>query len=550
MKLSAFFSALSWVTICHAAAADGIVTESSMRVRNPPGYAYPDTIIAIKRALSDPTVTPRNIDIVNSTSLDKSWNGAVLYKQGVSQSIDGGNYGSVSTTADVEITCVTCYTKGMMSGRVTITGDLDLTETKDSLETQFEEDAKNITDQILNITATEIEDIFTGGAPPPTFDFDFNIDIEGIPEISLDFTFDDLELYMQIDTSLSVGSTYTLNLFQSESPIDFAVSDVFQLGVVLGIDLILDAKAEIDISSGFHLKIDDGLAINIALFSAGVSDIVFPGGKFEFLPVTITTAEASLKAVLRVGVHAGIQFQTDSDEDEAWSLGAGLEGSVFANVAEFVTNVTSGTGECELEVVEYYELAVGAAAGATAHWSTHSWGPTPNTTTAIFYTTLADVCASQGTRTSTATLTTTTDDSIFEKRDDWSTTETTITYTGQACQSTGLINCPVSLQTTTTFEATLTTSVPSGNTPTFPQSVMTTVASTIPFGTNVKDLKATSGTPTSFVPNPTHHANNFLNGETGGVSNKIIIGVGIGLGVPVLLAAIILCWYVDLTLRL
>jgi len=39
------------------------------------------------------------------------------------------------------------------------------------------------------------------------------------------------------------------------------------------VDLILDVQAEIDISSGFHVQLDDGVLIDIQLFSEKASGI-------------------------------------------------------------------------------------------------------------------------------------------------------------------------------------------------------------------------------------------------------------------------------------
>ncbi len=112
----------------------------------------------------------------------------------------------------------------------------------------------------------------------PTFDYDFNMKVPAMPEASLCFTFDDLELYMELDTTLSLYSTYTLNLYTSPPavgpiPIGFKVSDDFLIGVVFTIDLILTASGFIDISSGFHIKLEDGLAIDFELFGKDASGI-------------------------------------------------------------------------------------------------------------------------------------------------------------------------------------------------------------------------------------------------------------------------------------
>lgn len=96
-----------------------------------------------------------------------------------------------------------------------------------------------------------------------------------IPECQLQYRFDGLELYMQIDTNLTGGATYQINLFTTESPVGIKLSDGFEIGFFFTVDLILSAEAPMDISSGFHIKLDDSAAINIAMFNKSVSSIEF-----------------------------------------------------------------------------------------------------------------------------------------------------------------------------------------------------------------------------------------------------------------------------------
>ncbi len=107
----------------------------------------------------------------------------------------------------------------------------------------------------------------------PTFNYSFNMDVPALPEAKLRFGFDDLELYVQLDTILSLGATYTLNLYTSDTPLGIGISDKLDLGVIFTVDLILDLDGKIDISSGFHIKLDDGLAIDIDLFGDGANGI-------------------------------------------------------------------------------------------------------------------------------------------------------------------------------------------------------------------------------------------------------------------------------------
>lgn len=109
-------------------------------------------------------------------------------------------------------------------------------------------------------------------ALPPVPNLGFQIDIPDIPEAILSFQFDDLELYVQLNTVFSGDVTYNLNLYTSKTPIGLSIGDEVTAGVVFTVDLILSAGAEVDISSGFHIKLDDGVAFDIALFGQNVTD--------------------------------------------------------------------------------------------------------------------------------------------------------------------------------------------------------------------------------------------------------------------------------------
>lgn len=129
-------------------------------------------------------------------------------------------------------------------------------------------------EKYVNNTTSELQkgfDIDDFDFPP--IDIDFDIDIPDIPECELQFQFNDLELYMQIDTILSIGATYTLNLYTSRTPIGFNVGEDLLVGVIFSVDLILDVQSEIDIRSGFHIQLNDGIAINLPIFSKNVSKI-------------------------------------------------------------------------------------------------------------------------------------------------------------------------------------------------------------------------------------------------------------------------------------
>jgi hypothetical protein len=255
-----------------------------------------------------------------------------------------------------------------------------------------------------------------------------------------------------------------------------------------------------------------------------------------------------LTALLRVGVKAGLELGTPTETVDGYPLGfsTGLEAGVWADVAQFITNVTAApagdSSSCKLRVVEEYSMLLGANAGATVAIGEHTWGPTPNTQIPIWYTTIGDACAV--TRSATAASSAAATTATMNARNDLTTTTTStvVTYTATVCQSTGLVNCPVSLQSTSknTVTKTLVTAVPSGSQATYPVTTQNIVVSTIAFGTNIQKMSATSGSPVSYVPTPSPSSgiSSVIKGKTGGASNKVLIGVSVGIGLPVLIAIV------------
>ncbi|KAK6086289.1 hypothetical protein SCUP234_02502 [Seiridium cupressi] len=543
MLFSHFSHALIWASALATASAGPSSSDISIHTRNAPGRSASDTLRALGRALQHASIQKRDNVFKNSTSIEKSWTDATLFK--MEKTVKKGN---ATATGSIEFICTTCYVKTKATAQLTIDGTFNATAAFDNVTDQIGDQFENLTttvvdyvDGYISSTVHNLADgIDASDFALPPIDVDFHIGIPEVPETHLSFQFDDLELYVLLDTILAGGLTYNLNLYTSNTPMGISIGDDVKAGVILTIDLIMTAEAEIDITSGFHIKLDDGVAFDIALFGQNVSDTTFNGGSFEFLPVTIQGAGV-LSAVLRVGVSAGFDLKTETDST-LFDVSAGVMAGVFAHIAEFTTNVTASLdGDddgCALRVEESYQLAIGAAAGATIALDDHTWGPVPATTVPVFYTTIAGACAV--TKTPTASATT----KSADKREDLTTTtlEHTDTYTGVECLSTGLVNCPASLQTTaiTSSVKSLVTSVASGVTAAWPSSVLSSVPTTLPFGTAVRDLFATTGAPTSYSPTPTsisQDVSNFVNG----VDKRIIIGVCVGVGGALILGIIGCC---------
>ncbi|KAL3492433.1 hypothetical protein BJX62DRAFT_250635 [Aspergillus germanicus] len=566
-------------------AASGVGSPPLRTVR-----AADDTTVAIKRALNSAAGTTYTL---NQTYLTKSWADATLFSLGLGTSTSTSttnNATGTEQTLELEsaltVVCTACYINGSVTGTVDITNDFNLTTAISSLGDEIENVTSSALDQLSdfaeNATHAVIDavidfDIDDGfgfddlDIPAwPTLDLDFDLDgIEGFPDVHAQFEFTDLELYLELDVILSAGATYTLNLFTSQSVAGIKIP-ALEAGALFKVDLVLMAEAEIDISSGFHVKLDQGLLLDFALFEKDVGGVTLPGGLLEFLPVTIT-GSGNLRALLQITASIGFEVAAPGvsflEDIPGLDIGfsTGVSAEVFAYVADLhlgVTATTDDDAECALEAVAEYTLAVGAAAGATVSVHTYQWGPAPTTTVPVWYTTLASVCA--GEKSSSAASPTPTQGLLEERQrnnnEDPEVTTTTLTsstkYTLVGCRSTGLANCPASLQTTTSAKREMTTvlTVESGVTPSFPVSTFSTLSEAVAFGEGVRSLGAVSGSPVSYVPpRETETAGASGSGEGAEIGdeeegeddndNKLIIGLSVGLGVPVLIGVAAGVWW-------
>jgi hypothetical protein len=290
--------------------------------------------------------------------------------------------------------------------------------------------------------------------------------------------------------------------------------------------------------------------------------------------VILKSGELVLQAVLRLEARIGITI-----DDLAGTLGiplppgddigAGVEARIYANIAEFVTNITLGEvdslkrrdGDCQLSIAQEYTFGVGAGAGASLVVFGNTWGPTPETEIPIFFTTLAQACIIASTTQATTISTTTaaaSRSSAPGKRAESLTVTSTVTketQTAVVCASSGLINCPASLQSLTKNirTKTLTSTVESGVSAVWTTSPPSSFK-TVDFAATAVTMTSSSGKPKSYTPPPpppppppstttgslapTGSASTQEKTGKHRVSNAVIIGVSVGLGVPVLLAAI------------
>ncbi|KAI9157967.1 hypothetical protein HJFPF1_05952 [Paramyrothecium foliicola] len=465
----------------------------------------------------------------------------------------------LEASAGVEIVCSRCYTKGKATATLSLEGDFNTTQVMSEVEDSVSDTIDQIKEWVKDVEFDFKELEFDIPAPNITFD----IDMPALPGAVLEFKFEGIEMFVELEMTLGAGLSYSLNIYKSTQLGIELAEDLF-LGLVFSIDLMLSVDSEITITSGFHLLLDEGILLRLALFAKETSDVEFNPGKFEFLPVTVEAAGAVLRGVIQLSLRSGFSFATpdivpgdelligDFDLNDL-TASAGIEARVYANVAELVTNVTANTdddAECALNVIQEYAFAVGAAAGATAGIGPHVWGPVGATEKPLFATTLASKCAIDGPKvTPTPTLA-----ERAPQEDDEEMTTTTLTteqtFIATLCASTGLVACPASLRTVQESIATrtLVTAVPSGVEASFPEETTLEVLSTVDFGNDAKSMVSETPTPTP-TPTPESEDNDdiqdtikdikdAINGKSGGVSNKLIIGLSVGLGVPFLLALV------------
>jgi len=173
--------------------------------------------------------------------------------------------------------------KGSLTTELDFDDDFDIVQAVKNFTLDLGEGIKNITTTAIDYLEDEVPGLLKNltddfdfsdiDLPPLNFSLNFDDVVPDIPECRLHFEFDDLELYMLLDTTISAGTSYTLNLYSSNSLIGLSKDSKNFLGVIVSIDLVLGADADIDISSGLHIQVNDGMALDLSLFGRDISKV-------------------------------------------------------------------------------------------------------------------------------------------------------------------------------------------------------------------------------------------------------------------------------------
>lgn len=150
---------------------------------------------------------------------------------------------------------------------------------------QFKNWSQDVAENITETVGDDIVSFFDGDFDAfddidwsaysfPTLDVDFEMNLTSIPETTMTLEFDELELYLELDATLDAAHTYMVNLYPPEwyQPAGIKIGDQL-VGVVITLELLLTVSTEVSISTGVHVKFDDGLAMEIAMFGSDVSSI-------------------------------------------------------------------------------------------------------------------------------------------------------------------------------------------------------------------------------------------------------------------------------------
>ncbi|KAH7377074.1 hypothetical protein B0T11DRAFT_336117 [Plectosphaerella cucumerina] len=489
------FRALTLLVSSAGALAAATDPELGLAVRNAPGLTAAQTVDKVRRRLL--SAREEGMEPQKMIIREHFPSVPLLFRIGLEASTNTSN-GDLATDAGFEVFCNECYILGTAVADISVSTDaFDVGKILDNVKDQFGDVIENMTDYAGDFVKGYGRSILDGlgdGIDASDFDIDqvnlpplqidLNIPVPEVRECRLRVGFEALDVYMDLQTTLAAAATYTIPIYKHG--LEFNVSEV-QLDVGFSLDLVLSVEAAVVIGHGFHLRFDEGLFVELNLFADEVGTLEHNGARSEFLPVFIEAGEVVLTALLRASVSAGVNIDTPLDMSfEAFgrnysvpSAGGGVSALIYADLARLTTTIgTEIDGdkgeECAIGAVEDFEVAVGAAAGASVFIHDRTWGPTAATHTPVFYTTLGRVCVAEMASATPAAV---------EAMQEGPLTTTTVTYTGIQCTSAGVLNCPASAQ--------------SVHKQTAVETRQALAPEPLEFGGRACSLGATSGRPTS-----------------------------------------------------
>jgi hypothetical protein len=175
-----------------------------------------------------------------------------------------------SLEAGIEVTCVYCYITCHAVFQIEVPDSSEM-------DTFWASTLDAIQDAIGDLVETGQELMFQdediNGTNSHALDDVASVTLPQPPSVSLRVELRDLDLYAELQTIISGQATLSLTLYRSQTPIGIWLDENNEIGAFFTIDLLLSAEADIKINSGFHIKLDDGVSFNLALFSEDISSL-------------------------------------------------------------------------------------------------------------------------------------------------------------------------------------------------------------------------------------------------------------------------------------
>lgn len=184
----------------------------------------------------------------------------------------------------IQVWCETCYVRGVASASLHAEGNLlnSLGDAVEKVSDQTGDAVEKIADYVGDVIEEAAEEIFDGNFDTstwdmPVFNVSLDIDLEPLPDYILRFGFEELDVYVGLETVIASGVSYEFNIWRngpkfSTKKLGWDIGAV-TLDVGLSVDLIINVDQEVTISNGFHLNLEDGVQFQIALFSKEVSKV-------------------------------------------------------------------------------------------------------------------------------------------------------------------------------------------------------------------------------------------------------------------------------------
>lgn len=168
--------------------------------------------------------------------------------------------------AGVEVTCVYCYVTCVAAFEVEYANSTEIATFWDDSWTAIEEMVIPVTNwssladlDLDNITSVDADKVV-------------NVTLPQFPAVNLHLGLSAVEIYAELQTVIHAGATFKLNLYTSQSLIGVSLEDV-SIGAIFTVDLLLGADTSVTINSGFHIKLDEGVSFDLALFNENVTSL-------------------------------------------------------------------------------------------------------------------------------------------------------------------------------------------------------------------------------------------------------------------------------------